>query len=103
AAICEATLASGPSGAVIRGAEIDEATAVNRRQAGLDVVECGDDIKANRSLARRIEAGAGTPSAPQPPHLRARPQALPHFQQATPPPEGHTFYETPKRKGRKKP
>jgi len=36
--IHEAELASGPSGAVIRGAEIDFDTAVARRQAGSDVV-----------------------------------------------------------------
>lgn len=102
--IYEATRAGGPSGAVTRGAAIDEATAITRRQAGLDVVVCSDDIDANRRLAQRIEAGAGPPSKAQSPHKRgAGPHALPHFQQAKAPPEGHTFYETAKRKARKRP
>jgi hypothetical protein len=102
--IHEATRAGGPSGAVVRGVAIDEATAVARRRAGEDVVVCGDDVDANRRLAWRIEAGAGPPSRPQSPHkLRAGPHALPHFQQAKAPPEGHTFYETANRKARKKP
>jgi len=46
--IHEATLAPGPSGAVLKGAEIDLATAVARRQAGLDIVVCGDDRKARK-------------------------------------------------------
>jgi hypothetical protein len=54
--IHEATFAGGPSGAVIRGAEIDEATAIARRAAGLDIVVCGADIGLNRRLARAIEA-----------------------------------------------
>lgn len=102
--IHEATLASGPSGAVIRGAEIDEAAAIARRQAGLDVVVCGDDIKANRALAQRLEVTVGPTTAPQSPHkVKAGPLALPHFQQSGKRLAGHTFYETEKRKARKKP
>jgi hypothetical protein len=95
--IHEATLASGPTGAVIRGAEIDEAAAIARRAAGSDVVVCGDDIDANRALARRIENAAGPATKPQKPHKKAVGQrALPHFQQQAPPPYGHTFYATAK-------
>src|SRR5262249_22864543 len=98
--IHEATLASGASGAVLRGAEMDEAAAVARRQAGLEVVVCGDDLDANREAARAIEAAVGTYEQ-QRFHRRAGPLALPHFQQRKQPPDGHTFYETEKRNSRK--
>jgi hypothetical protein len=88
----EATLASGPSGAVLKGAEIDLAAAVARRQAGLNVVVCGGDIDANRAVARAVESSVG-PYMRQAPHEEAGPHSLPHFQQVTPPPEGHCFYE----------
>lgn len=103
ATIHEAALAGGPSGAVIRGAEIDPATAIARRRAGQDVVICGDDTAVNRGLAQAIETAVG-PWLRQVPHTRtAGPLALPHFQQKTPPPEGHCFYETDRRKARKNP
>src|SRR5262245_35844888 len=54
--IHEAELASGASGGVIRGAEIDFSTAVARRRAGKNVVVCGDDLKANRRQAEQVEA-----------------------------------------------
>jgi len=100
--IHEATLASGPSGVVFKGAEIDQPTAIARRHQGQDVVVCGDDLKANQRLALQIEAALG-PCSQQAPHERAGPHALPHFQPETRPPEGHTFYETrnPQRKARK--
>lgn len=103
--IHEATLASGPSGAVIKGAEIDSTTAIARRKAGLDIVVCGDNLRENRQLARLIEAGAGPPSPPQAPHGRAGPHALPHFHQQSRSPDGHSFYETdnPRKKARKNP
>lgn len=102
--IHEATLASGPSGAVLKGAEIDFTTAVARRQAGENIVVCGNDLKANRALARAIEATVGPIGRPQIPHTKtAGPAALPHFQQRSAFPEGHSFYETgnPRRKARK--
>ncbi len=100
--IHEATLASGPSGAVLKGAEIDLATAIARRQAGQNVVVCGNSLKANRALAWKIETTVGEAKR-QEPHKSAGPGALPHYQQAEPPPKGHTFYETahPQRKARK--
>jgi hypothetical protein len=104
--IHEATLASGPSGAVIKGAELDLAAAVTRRQAGLNIVVCGDNVNANRSLARTIESAVGPPSKPQTPHKRtAGPAALPHFQQQKRSHAGHSFYETDnlQRKARKNP
>src|SRR5262249_11175468 len=100
--IHEAELASGPSGAVLRGAEIDFDAAVARRKTGADVVVCGNDIDANRSLARRIESAVG-PCRRSDPQQKAGPQALPHYQPDPRPPDGHTFYETPRRKSRKSP
>jgi hypothetical protein len=59
--IHEAELASGPSGAVLRGPEIDIDAAVARRKSGLDVVVCGSKTKANGDLARQIEEAAVRP------------------------------------------
>jgi hypothetical protein len=101
--IHEADLESGPSGAVLRGAEIDFNAAVARRVAGGHVVVCGSDLKENRALARQIEAAVG-PYSQGTPHTRtAGPLALPHFQQLDQDNEGHTFYDTPNRYARKKP
>jgi hypothetical protein len=103
--IHEATLASGPSGAVFKGGEIDLVTAIARRQAGKDTVVCGSDVRANRSLARQIEAAVGPCTRPQAPHAKAGPFALPHFHQLKRPPDGHSFYEAAsfQRKARKTP
>jgi hypothetical protein len=102
--IHEAELAPGPSGAVQYGAEIDEVTAVARRSRGEDIVVRGDDTNTNRLRAFKIEARVGTPSKPQFPHTStAGPMALPHFHQQSRSPGGHTFYETERRKARKKP
>src|SRR5439155_18151521 len=101
--IHEAELASGPSGAVLWGAELDVAGAVARRRAGLDVVVRGDNLNANRRLALGIESVVGPAKRGAPHKASAGPHALPHFQQAAPPPRGHCFYETDKRKARKKP
>ena len=101
--IHEAELASGPSGAVLSELVVlDFDAAVARRQVGLDVVVRGEDVVANRRLAGAIEAAVGACQRSDP-HRRAGPLALLHFQQETPPPDGHTFYETAKRKSRKKP
>ena len=101
--IHEAALASDGSGAVEYGVEIDEAAAVARRRQGDDVVVRGSQTNANRALARKIEAQVGPPSPPQFPHTRsAGPRALPHFHQHSRAPGGHLFYETDKRKARKK-
>jgi hypothetical protein len=103
--IHEAFLGSGGGGFVEAGTEIDLAAAVARRQAGENVVVRGDDINENRRLAERIEAVVG-PCQRGVPHVRsAGPHALPHYQQTrrTPSgPMGHTFYETPHRKARRK-
>jgi hypothetical protein len=102
--IHEAELASGGSGAVEYGAEFDEQAAVATRKNGNDIVVRGDHLTANRNLARRIEAQVGQPSPPQFPHTKyAGPKALPHFHQQVRIPAGHSFYETDKRKARKKP
>ena len=66
------------------------------------MVVCGAEGDANRRLAGQIEAAVGPRTPPQPPEPKAGPQALPHFHQAARDPEGHLFYETGKRKARKK-
>jgi hypothetical protein len=76
----EATLASGPSGAVEWGTEITIEEAVERRRKEFDVVVRGEDESANRRLAGAIEALVGPATRPQPPHVnRAGRCALPHF------------------------
>jgi hypothetical protein len=100
ATIHEAELASGPSGGVLRGAEIDLDDAVARRRAGGNVVVCGDDTDTNRGVASTIESTVG-PCLRSDPHKKAGPLALPHYQPQPRPPQGHTFYETARRKARK--
>lgn len=100
--IHEATRATDLTGAVFKGAEIDQPRAVARRRAELDIVVCGHDVKANRNLAKVIERTVG-PYQRQKPHTRlAGPNALPHFQQQASSPGGHSFYETAHLKARKK-
>jgi hypothetical protein len=72
---------------------LTQAAAEARRRAGLDIVVCGDDTPANCALARSIEATAG-PCEHDGPHHRAGLFSLPHWQQKTRPPDGHSFYET---------
>jgi hypothetical protein len=99
--IHEAALASGASGAVQKGAAISFEAAVERRRAGLDVVVCGNDRKANFRRAGEIESVIG-PWEREPPHVgRAGENALPHLHQASRSPAGHCFYETENRKARK--
>jgi hypothetical protein len=87
---------------VLWGPEIDLAAAIARRLAGLDVVVRGDEVNVTRRLALQIESALGAAERGVPHKQSAGPLALPHFQQVTPPPMGHTFYETDKRKARKK-
>jgi hypothetical protein len=101
--IHEAELEPGLSGAVHRGTEMDFAAAVVRRRTGNDVVVCGQNTDTNRRLAYQVEAAVGPASRPQWPHKRAGPKALPHFHQRNRAPDGHTFYETDKRKSKGKP
>jgi hypothetical protein len=101
--IHEAEPAPGPSGAVLFGPEIDFDHAVAQRRAGHDVVIRGDDTDANRRRAYGIEAAVGPPTRPQAPERQAGPLALPHFHQQSRNPVGHLFYETEKRKARKRP
>ncbi len=84
-------------GGVRRGAALSPAQADARRRAGLDVVVCGQDTSANCLVARGIEAAVGA-CYHDGPHAAGELQALPHWQQRTPPPHGHTFYETHVRK-----
>ena len=102
--IHEAELVPGPSGAVQYGSEIDEPAAVARRVSGGDIVVRGDDTTRNRSLVRAIESRVGPPSRPQFPHTTTGGRgALPHFHQASRSPSGHAFYETDRRKARRRP
>src|SRR5438132_211846 len=87
--IHEAERESGPSGAILFGAEIAVEEAVARRQKGLDVVVRGNDTDANRKHAESIERRVGPTPLRQAPHRRAGPLALPHYQQEDQPPEGH--------------
>lgn len=96
--IHEAFCARDGSGGVRRGRRLTPAEAISHRQSGGDIVVCGPDTLANAREAFAIESTVG-PCIPDGPHLDAAGAlALPHFQQRVPPPEGHTFYETPVRK-----
>jgi hypothetical protein len=100
-AIYEATRATDGSEGVDRGNLLTPAEAEARRRAGLDIVVCGPDEGANWQLARGIEtavSASGQRPKAHGPHLG--PQSLPHWQQRTPPPAGHSFYETVMRKAR---
>lgn len=88
----------GPRGKVIRGREISEVEAIAEYAAGNDVVVCGDDVKVNRFVAQSLANAVG-PNKRHVPHAKqAGPYALPHFQPASRPPDGHLFYETDKKK-----
>jgi len=101
--IHEAELAPGTSGAVWYGVEIDVAAALARRMVGENVVVPGADVGANRALAQQIEAAVGPYQRGVPHTERAGPFALPHFQQKARSHQGHSFYETPNRRARKRP
>uniref|UniRef100_B8HPP4 Uncharacterized protein n=1 Tax=Cyanothece sp. (strain PCC 7425 / ATCC 29141) TaxID=395961 RepID=B8HPP4_CYAP4 len=94
--IYEASLESG--GAVVRGSEITQEQAVARRRSGLDVVVCGPSLAENSKYAKMIEQTANSAFVRHPPHANAGAYALPHYQADPGPPDGHTFYETDKRK-----
>ncbi|HEV7226637.1 MAG TPA: hypothetical protein VGN42_28275 [Pirellulales bacterium] len=90
----------GTGGDVLRGGALSEADAVKERQAGRDVVVCGQDTIANRDLAEKIEKTANGNCKACPPHYAMGPGALPHFQPDPRPPDGHCFYETKTRKSK---
>ena len=99
--IHEAALAPGASGLVEWGKELTQAEASDRRKQGLDVVVRGPDRVKNRQIAEAVELAVG-PYQVDPPHVSAGPLSLPHCQQLNQPPFGHCFYETDKRKAKKK-
>lgn len=102
-AIHQAIRATDGSGVVVKGPRVDEATAIKIRMAGGDIVVCGGDLVANRQVAMQLEQAVG-PWLRQLPHRQsAGSNALPHFQQRNPPPDGHTFYETATTKARNQP
>jgi hypothetical protein len=90
------------SGVVLWGAELTPDEAADRRRRGEDIVVRGNDLAANRAQARAVEAMVGMPSRPQFPHPSAGRHALPHFHQLSRSPTGHSFYETPRLKARKR-
>src|SRR5260370_712101 len=98
--IFEAARVTDGTGAVRKGIEIDKSSAIALRKSDRDVVVCGDNLRMNIDMAKGIEAMIGAYDN-HVPHRSSGPAALPHFQQRNPPPAGHTFYETPKRKARK--
>jgi hypothetical protein len=84
----------GNTGSVRKGPEITQSQAEARRKAGLDIVVCGPDRVANRTLAGLIERNANGKAKCCFPHLSAGSRSLPHWQPDPRPPEGHSFYET---------
>ena len=100
ATVYEAILASGPSGAVYRGALLSFADAVKRRKLGEDVVVCGSSLTANRAMAQEIESRIGRWEAHHPHQHTVGKESLPHLHQESRSPEGHCFYETENRKAR---
>lgn len=94
--IYEAAL--GSRGSVIKGRPITRMAAEIMRRAGRDIVVCGPDKNANGRLAFAIENSANVDVVRHRPHTGCGPNALPHWQPASRPPEGHSFYETPNRK-----
>jgi len=98
----EATVAADGSGDVIRGAEISQKAAVDRRKSGDDVVVCGPDPAENRREASAIEttaSGVGNVIR-HGAHGMAGANALNHYQAITPPPPGHSFYESKSQKAK---
>jgi len=91
------------NGDVVKKMQISEPEAVQERKAGRDVVVCGDDVAANRELAKQIEYRAHGSYKRCGAHASAGPNALNHFQ---PDPRngvtGHSFYETKGRKAKTK-
>jgi hypothetical protein len=82
-------------------APLTREAAIARRQAGGDIVVCGPDTKRNDRVAWEIETAAtagGGKCLYHGPH--GGPLSLPHWQQQTPPPEGHSFHETERRPAR---
>ena len=100
--ICEAMRALDGSDAVVRGAKLTRAQAIARRHAGGDIVVCGPNTPDNDQIAREIEEAA-TPAGNPPPIYHGPhggPLSLPHWQQKTRLPEGHSFHETHIRQAR---
>src|SRR5947207_15862752 len=99
--VFEASRATVGSGAVYRHGKLTRQQAINRRAAGADIVVCGPDTISNDRLAGEIEQAAtpaGSPRVYHGPHVG--PLSLPHWQQETAPPSGHSFHETQVRQAR---
>jgi hypothetical protein len=77
--IHEAELEPGPSGRVLRGAEIDFNAAVGRRHAAGNVVVCGNETAENRRVAGQIESIVGQCVRADPHIQHAGKFALPHY------------------------
>jgi hypothetical protein len=95
-------LVSGPSGAVIKGAEVDRDTAIGRRRPGEIIIVFENSLRANRGLAPEIETAISPCERREPHDTLTGPLAFPHFQQKNRAAEGHSFYETDTRKAKTK-
>ena len=89
------------AGGVLWWDELTLGEAIDRRNTGEDIVVRGQDKVANRDQARAIEEAVG-PCDLHLPHPNRGPLALPHYQQLSGSPAGHSFYEVDHRKARKK-
>ena len=80
----------------IRGAILTLAEAIRLRQAGRDVVVCGEQGILNALLAQTIESRATNRCHKyHAAHVKHGSQALPHYQHRTRKNSGHMFYESP--------
>lgn len=71
------------------------AEAIAERQAGRDVVVCGEEGRMNGLLAQRIESDATNRCHKfNAAHVQRGSRALPHYQHCTGKIAGHTFYES---------
>lgn len=89
------------AGGVLWWDELTVDEAIARRNTNEDIVVRGPDKVANRDQAKAIEEAVGLCDLPLP-HLNRGPLALPHFQQLSGSPAGHSFYDVDRRKARKK-
>jgi len=87
----------GPNGWVHRGEMLTIAQATDIRRSGQDIVVCGPNEAANRSMARAIETTANGTVVEDPPHINAGTHAMAHFHPRRRTPAGHSFFETTRR------
>src|SRR5690349_6927572 len=101
-AVYEAEPIPGPDGTVEWwDSPISDAAAIARLQAGEDIVVRGPDQKANKNKAKELMTAAYGGYEEDAPHRGQ--SALPHFHPPNQTPEGiHAFYETTRRRAKKR-